>query len=63
MKAHILIAEDEASIRAGLQATLESEGYTVTAAQNGAQAVKLFSQEQHRLVILDVETGEIIGRR
>ena len=32
MKAKILIAEDDPNIRAGLIATLESEGYAVTAA-------------------------------
>jgi DNA-binding response OmpR family regulator len=61
MKAHILIAEDEAGIRAGLRATLESEGYTVTAAPNGAQAVKLFSAEMHDLVILDVMMPQLSG--
>jgi DNA-binding response OmpR family regulator len=54
MKARILIAEDDAAIRRGLQATLESEGYTVSAAPNGAQAVKLFPQEKFDLLILDV---------
>ena len=30
MKARILLAEDDANIRLGLVATLESEGYAVT---------------------------------
>ncbi len=54
MKAKILIAEDDANIRLGLTATLESEGYAVTAAVDGAQALKLFAQEKYHLVILDV---------
>ena len=54
MKAHILIAEDDRSIREGLRATLESEGCTVTTAGNGAQALALFPQEKFDLVILDV---------
>ncbi|MBI2497715.1 MAG: response regulator transcription factor [Opitutae bacterium] len=54
MKAKILIAEDDANIRLGLIATLESEGYAVTAAVDGAQALKLFPQEKFGLVILDV---------
>ncbi|MDI1250818.1 MAG: response regulator transcription factor [Lacunisphaera sp.] len=54
MKAKILIAEDDANIRLGLIATLESEGYAVTAAVDGAQALKLFPQEKFDLVILDV---------
>ena len=36
MKAKILIAEDDANIRLGLIATLESEGYAVVAAADGA---------------------------
>jgi DNA-binding response OmpR family regulator len=54
MKARILIAEDDANIRLGLIATLESDGYVVTAASDGAQALKLFPQEKFDLVILDV---------
>jgi DNA-binding response OmpR family regulator len=54
MKAHILIAEDDSNIRVGLIATLESDGYSVTAAGDGAQALKLFPQDKYDLVILDV---------
>jgi DNA-binding response OmpR family regulator len=54
MKARLLIAEDDANIRHGLVATLESDGYAVTAASDGAQALKLFPQEKFDLVILDV---------
>lgn len=54
MKARILIAEDDANIRLGLVATLESDGYDVTAAGDGAQALRLFAQSKFDLVILDV---------
>lgn len=54
MKAKILIAEDDANIRLGLTATLESESYAVTAATDGVQSLKLFAQEKFDLVILDV---------
>ena len=54
MKAKILIAEDDTNIRLGLTATLESEGYAVTAATDGAQALRLFAQEKFSLLILDV---------
>jgi DNA-binding response OmpR family regulator len=54
MKAQILIAEDDANIRLGLVATLESDGYGVTAASDGAQALKLYGQEHYDLIILDV---------
>ena len=54
MKARLLIAEDDANIRHGLVATLESDGYDVTAASDGEQALKLFPQGKFDLVILDV---------
>lgn len=54
MKARILVAEDDANIRLGLVATLESEGYDVVAAADGAQALKLFPQSKFELVLLDV---------
>jgi DNA-binding response OmpR family regulator len=61
MIAKILIAEDEANIRQGLIATLESEGYAVTAASDGAQALRLFSQEKFDLVVLDVMMPKASG--
>ena len=54
MKAKILLAEDDANIRLGLVATLESDGYAVTPASDGAQALKLFPQDKFDLVLLDV---------
>jgi DNA-binding response OmpR family regulator len=61
MKARILIAEDDRNIRLGLVATLESEGYAVTAAGDGAQALKLFPQEKFDLVLLDVMMPKASG--
>ncbi len=54
MKARILIAEDDPNIRLGLIATLESEGYDVTAANDGAQALRLYPQNKYHLVLLDI---------
>ena len=61
MKAKILIAEDDANIRLGLVATLESDGYHVTAASDGTQALKLFPQEKFDLVVLDVMMPKASG--
>jgi|SRR5271165_278216 len=61
MKAKILIAEDDANIRLGLLATLESEGYAVTAAGDGAQALRLFPQDKFDCVILDVMMPKMNG--
>ena len=57
----ILIAEDDADIRLGLIATLESEGHDVTAAADGAQAVKLFGTSKFDLVVLDVMMPKLSG--
>ena len=61
MKAKILVAEDDANIRLGLIATLESEGYAVTPASDGAQALKVFPQEKFDLVLLDVMMPKASG--
>jgi DNA-binding response OmpR family regulator len=61
MIAKILIAEDDANIRQGLVATLESEGYAVTAAADGAQALRLFPQGKFDLVLLDVMMPKASG--
>lgn len=61
MKAKILLAEDDPNIRLGLVATLESEDYDVTAAADGAQALKLFPQGKFDLVMLDVMMPKASG--
>lgn len=61
MKARILVAEDDANIRSGLIATLESEGYVVTAASDGAQALRLFPQAKYELVLLDIMMPKASG--
>lgn len=61
MKARILIAEDDANIRQGLAATLESEGYDVVSASDGAQALKLYPQSRYDLVVLDVMMPKASG--
>lgn len=61
MKARILIAEDDTNIRLGLAATLESEGYDVVAASDGAQALKLYPQSKYDLVVLDVMMPKASG--
>lgn len=61
MKAKILIAEDDANIRQGLVATLESDGYDVVAASDGAQALTLFGQHKYDLVLLDIMMPKASG--
>lgn len=51
---HILVAEDDINIRTGLTDTLESEGYKVTSAENGLEAVDLFVRNRFDIILLDI---------
>jgi DNA-binding response OmpR family regulator len=61
MRAHILIAEDDANIRLGLMATLESEGYAVVPASDGQQALQLAAQDKFEAIVLDVMMPKASG--
>lgn len=52
----ILVAEDNAALRALVEEVLGSQGYTVVPASDGVKAVRLFSQnpDSFALVVLDV---------
>ncbi len=61
MNPHILLAEDDPHIREGLVAALESEGYRVTAAANGSQALARHAKGSYDLILLDVMMPEVNG--
>ncbi|NLF86669.1 MAG: response regulator, partial [Lentisphaerae bacterium] len=50
----ILVAEDDAHIREGLETTLASEGYTVEAVADGEAALAAWRRERPALLILDI---------
>ncbi|UVJ45441.1 fused response regulator/phosphatase [Pseudomonas sp. LS1212] len=50
----VLIAEDNAADRLLLSGIVRRQGHVVLAAENGAQAVALFSQQRPQLVLLDL---------
>jgi len=54
MNGNILIAEDDKNIREGLVDTLEMEGYNVTAAKDGVEALEFFSERDFDLVLIDI---------
>ncbi|GHB94668.1 response regulator transcription factor [Cerasicoccus arenae] len=58
---HILVAEDDASIRMGLVDALESEGYRVEEAVNGEEAVAYFKEARPDLVLLDIMMPRLSG--
>ena len=51
---HILIVDDEPAIQGTLRAVLEDEGYRVTTAGSGEEAVRLVTDEAPDLVFLDI---------
>ncbi|MFH1876042.1 MAG: response regulator transcription factor [Candidatus Omnitrophota bacterium] len=61
MKQKILIVEDEASILTGLIDLLNSEGYEVTFASNGAEALHLYGRQKPNLILLDIMIPEKSG--
>lgn len=59
----VLIAEDEASIREFVVINLERSGYTVRQAADGAEALRLFAQENgdFDVAILDIMMPHVSG--
>jgi len=58
---NILIAEDDLHIREGLTELLETEGYHVTAAADGRQALSQFNTQTPDLVLLDIMMPNVSG--
>jgi two-component system, OmpR family, alkaline phosphatase synthesis response regulator PhoP len=60
-KGNILLTEDEVHLHETLKLNLEIEGYTVTSAFTGTEALKAVKQEYFDLIILDIMLPEIDG--
>jgi two-component system alkaline phosphatase synthesis response regulator PhoP len=60
-KANILLVEDEENLHEPLKLNLEMEGYTVTSAYDGTEALKHIANEYFDLIVLDVMLPEIDG--
>ncbi|MGY3779344.1 response regulator transcription factor [Isobaculum melis] len=54
MSYHILVVEDDLSIQKAICTFLVKDGYTVTAAKDGEEAISLFEQETFHLILLDM---------
>jgi|LSQX01.1.fsa_nt_gb DNA-binding response OmpR family regulator len=61
MKERILVAEDDQAILTGVADLLESEGYDVVTARNGAEALERYRSDSPGLVLLDVMMPEMSG--
>jgi two-component system alkaline phosphatase synthesis response regulator PhoP len=60
-KANILLVEDEENLHETLKMNLEMEGYSVTSAYDGNEALKIVEEEYFDLIIMDVMLPEMDG--
>ena len=58
---HILVVDDDKNTRRLFRAVLENAGYTVSAASDGAEALKLMDSEHIDLVVLDIMMPHMDG--
>ena len=61
MSASILIVDDEAAILTSLRSILEDEGYDVSVASSGIEALKIYTTDPPDLMILDIWMPELDG--
>ena len=61
VKPRILVVDDEESIRKTLRMTLEYEGYEVTEASSGSEALEKIEHEPSELVFLDIKMPGMDG--
>jgi DNA-binding NtrC family response regulator len=61
MKNSILVVDDERSIRIGLKGLLTKEGYEVTIAENGDEALRLLTSHEYDLVLTDLRMAGLDG--
>jgi DNA-binding response OmpR family regulator len=57
----ILLVEDEETLAVGLEYNLTEEGYAVTWAKNGREAIEFFNSEKFDLIILDIMLPYVNG--
>jgi two-component system response regulator PilR (NtrC family) len=57
----ILVVDDELSMREFLEFLLSKSGYSVTCAENGAEAINLIEKRPFDLVLTDIRLGDLTG--
>jgi len=60
-KAEILLVEDEESLAVGLEFNLQEEGYGVTHARDGREALQFYEKGNYDLIILDIMLPYVDG--
>jgi CheY-like chemotaxis protein len=57
----VLVVEDDAASRKLMRKTLQQDGFLVSEAENGAQALALFDEQYPDIVLMDVEMPVMNG--
>lgn len=60
-KAHVLIVDDDPSLRWTMSLILERKGYTVETAANGAEAVERVRERPYDIVLMDIRMPVLNG--
>lgn len=58
---HILVVDDDKNTRRLLKAVIENDGYRVSTAENGEQALEIMDKEVIELVVLDIMMPKMDG--
>ena len=58
---HILVTDDERSVRSAVRRALTLEGYRVTEAEDGGQALEAIARDHPDAIVLDVMMPELDG--
>ena len=58
---HILVVDDELSMRELLEVMLNKEGYEVSCAENGSKAISMIEKTDYDLLLCDIRLGDITG--
>jgi two-component system, NtrC family, response regulator PilR len=60
-QSHLLVVDDERSMRELLEYMLSKEGYAISLAENGRTAVEMVQQTEFDLILCDIRLGDITG--
>ena len=60
-KSHILVIDDELSMRELLELMLTREGYKVSCAESGLRAIEMIKKNHFDLLLCDIRLGDITG--
>ena len=60
-KRHILVVDDELSMRELLELLFQREGYQVSCAESGRKAIELLAENNFDLLLCDIRLGDMTG--